>query len=68
MAQHRKLDKEALYCHLNGPSVLAEEALRLKLVDRYLDILTMHLREAKVLASLPDNSRIIVYHQTKHRE
>lgn len=65
VVQHRKVGKEALSAISTAGIYLAEEALRLKLVDSigYLDDA---LKEARVLASLPDGSRVIVYRRTKH--
>jgi protease-4 len=65
VAHHRKLEEKALADITTARVYLGEEALRLGLVDRvgYLD---GALSEAKKLAGLPDDAKVVVYRRTEY--
>jgi protease-4 len=65
VAEHRKLDQRELSEISSARVFLADEALKLGLVDKigYLDDA---VREAKKLAGLSEDARIIVYRRTEY--
>lgn len=64
VARHRRLNEEALADIATARIYLANEALRLGLVDKigYLDDA---LREAKRLAALPEDAKVVVYRRSE---
>ena len=65
IAQHRKLDSKNLKEISSARIYLAQDALNLGLVDRigYLD---EAVNEAKKLAELPADAKVVVYRRTKY--
>ncbi|HDL07494.1 MAG TPA: signal peptide peptidase SppA [Desulfobacteraceae bacterium] len=65
VAEHRRLDIKTLGDISSARIYLADEALSLGLVDKigYLDDA---LSEAKKLAGLPENAKVVVYRRTKY--
>jgi protease-4 len=65
VAKHRNLDQEALADVSSGRVYLARQALQLGLVDR-VGYLSDALLEAKKLAGLPEDSKVVVYRRTEY--
>ena len=65
VAKHRKLDPETIAEISTARVYLAQEALELGLVDE-IGYLTNAVLEAKKLAKLPDDARIVVYRRTEY--
>ncbi len=65
VAKHRAIDQDALSKVASGRIFLAEEALDLGLVDR-IGYLNDAVLQAKQLAYLPRNPRIVVYRRVKY--
>jgi len=65
VGQHREFDAAALAAVSSARVYLAEEALRLKLVDR-IGYMEDALAEARQRAELPEDSRVIVYRRTEY--
>ena len=63
--KHRQPEPQALLEISTARVFTAQEALRLKLVDR-IGYLSDTVREAKTLAGLPENARVVVYHRTEY--
>jgi protease IV len=64
VAKHRQMEAKALTNIASARIYLAEEALELKLIDRigYLDDA---ISEAKALAGLPQEAKVVVYRRSK---
>jgi protease-4 len=65
VASHRKLDQKIRTEISTGRVYLADEALKLGLVDK-VGYLEEAVLEAKKLAGLPDDARIVVYRRTEY--
>ena len=65
VATHRKLSSEQLEDVASGRVYLADEALRLGLIDR-VGYLEDALSEAKNLAGLPKSARVVVYRRASY--
>ena len=65
VAKHRKLDQRALADISTARVYLAKEALQLGLVDE-IGYLGDALLQAKKLAGLPENSKVVVYRRTEY--
>ena len=63
--KHRKLDAQALAEMSTARIFLAEEALKLGLIDR-IGYLSDAVRETKKLAGLPDDARVVVYRRDEY--
>jgi protease-4 len=65
VAKHRKLDQDTLSRISTARVYLAKNALELRLVDR-IGYLNDALLQAKELAGLPKNSKVVVYRRTEY--
>lgn len=63
--KHRKLDAQALAEMSTARIFLAEEALKLGMIDR-IGYLTDAVKETKKLAGLPDDARVVVYRRAEY--
>ncbi|PKN35977.1 MAG: signal peptide peptidase SppA [Deltaproteobacteria bacterium HGW-Deltaproteobacteria-19] len=63
--KHRKLDAQALAEMSTARIFLAEEALKLGMIDR-IGYLTDAVKETKKLAGLPDDARVVVYRRDEY--
>ena len=63
--KHRKLDPQALAEMSTARLFLAEEALKLGLIDK-IGYLSDAVKETKLLAGLPDDARVVVYRRAEH--
>ena len=65
VAKHRRMDPKALADISTARIYLAEEALQLKLIDR-IGYLNEAIAEAKALAGLPQEAKVVVYRRSKY--
>ncbi len=65
VARHRQIDPKALTDISTARIYLAEEALQLKLIDR-IGYLNEAISQAKALAGLPPDAKVVVYRRTKY--
>lgn len=65
VARHRRLDREQLAEVSTARVYLAEEAVRLKLVD-VIGYMPDALKEARQLAKLPDDAKVVVYRRMEY--
>ena len=65
VAKHRRMDPKALADISTARIYLAEEALQLKLIDR-IGYLNEAISEAKALAGLPPEAKVVVYRRSKY--
>ena len=65
VAKHRKLDSETIDEISTARVYLAQEALKLGLVDE-IGYLKKAVRQAKELAGLPEDARVVVYRRTEY--
>jgi protease-4 len=65
VAKHRKLDQDTLSRISTARVYLAKDALELRLVDT-IGYLNDALLQAKELAGLPKNSKVVVYRRTEY--
>jgi protease-4 len=65
VVKHRKLSEEKLADVASGRVYLADEALRLGLIDR-VGYLEDALKEAKNLAGLPKSAKVVVYRRASY--
>ena len=65
VAKHRKLDQKALADISTARVYLAKEALQLGLVDK-IGYLSDALLQAKKIAGLPEDSKVVVYRRTEY--
>jgi protease-4 len=63
IAEHRRIDPQSLKEISTARIYLADDALRLGMVDR-VGYLSEAVSEAKKLAELPENAKVIVYRRT----
>jgi protease-4 len=63
--KHRKLDAQALAEMSTARILLAEEALKLGMIDR-IGYLSDAVKETKKLAGLPDEARVVVYRRDEY--
>ncbi len=63
--KHRQLDSEALAEMSTARLFLAEEALKLGLIDK-IGYLSDAVKETKRLAGLPDDARVVLYRRAEH--
>jgi protease-4 len=63
--KHRKLDPQALAEVSTARLFLAEEALKLGLIDR-IGYLSDAVKETKMLAGLPGDARVVVYRRAEY--
>src|SRR4030042_2774370 len=63
--KHRKLDPQALAEMSTARLFLAEEALKLGLIDK-IGYLSDAVKEAKLLAGLPGDARVVLYRRAEH--
>jgi len=65
VAKHRETDQKALADISTARVYLAKEALQLGLVDK-IGYLSDALSQAKTLAGLPENAKVVVYRRTEY--
>ena len=63
--KHRKLDPQALAEISTARLFLAEEALKLGLIDK-IGYLSDAVKETKLLAGLPGDARVVLYRRAEH--
>ncbi len=63
--KHRKLDPQALAEISTARLLLAEEALKLGLIDK-IGYLSDAVKETKLLAGLPNDARVVLYRHAEH--
>ena len=63
--KHRKLDPQALAEMSTARLFLAEEALKLGLIDK-IGYLSDAVKETKLLAGLPGDARVVLYRRAEH--
>ena len=67
VARHRPMDPKDLADISTARIYLAEEALQLKLIDR-IGYLNEAIAEAKTLAGLPSEAKVVVYRRSKYAD
>ena len=67
VARHRPMDPKDLAAISTARIYLAEEALQLKLIDR-IGYLNEAIEEAKTLAGLPSEAKVVVYRRSKYAD
>ena len=67
VARNRPMDPKDLAAISTARIYLAEEALQLKLIDR-IGYLNEAISEAKALAGLPPEAKVVVYRRTKYAD
>ena len=67
VARHRPMDPKDLAAISTARIYLAEEALQLKLIDR-IGYLNEAIAEAKTLAGLPPEAKVVVYRRIKYAD
>ena len=65
--KHRKPEKQALMEIATARIFLADEALKMGLIDR-IGYLSDAVKESKKLAGIPDDARVVVYRRTEFPE
>jgi protease IV len=63
--KHRKLDPQAMAEMSTARLFLAEEALKLGLIDK-IGYLSDAVKETKLLTGLPSDARVVLYRRTEH--
>ncbi len=65
--KHRKMEPQALAEISTARLFLADEALKLGLIDK-IGYLSDAIKETKIIAGLPKNARVVVYRRTEYPE